>query len=98
MASAVRLAARIPARRATSATPPFGSRPLNARRRAAGAMRMRQRATASRAVTGLAEMSTMRAAPRASRWVSLGAVRLRGTVALQEVAQQQRGDLLAGLG
>src|SRR5438093_8638677 len=98
MASAVRLAARMPARRATSATPPFGRRPLSARRSACGAMRMRHRATASRAVTGLAETSTMRAAPRASRCVSRPEARLRGTVALQEVAQQQGGDLLPGLG
>src|SRR5207245_11288619 len=98
MASDVRLAARIPARRATSETPPFGRRPLSARRRAAGAMRMRYRATGSRAVMGLAETSTMRAVPRVSRCVSLGAGRLRGTVALQEVAEQEGGHLVARFG
>src|SRR6266568_4095148 len=98
MASYVRLAARTPARRATSSTPPLARRPTRASRMAAAETWMRPRATASRRVTGLAETSTMRAAPRASRWVRGPEARLRGTVALQEVAEQQGGDLLSGLG
>src|SRR5688572_16810626 len=102
MASAVRLAAMTPARRATSATPPLRSFPDRASRMAAAEITMRPRATASRAVTGLAETSTIRAAPCASRWDSVGwrgvGPDLRGAVALQEAAQQQCGRPLPRLG
>ena len=53
---------------------------------------MRPRATASRAVTALAETSTMRAAPAASTWLS---VRFSAdAVPLEEVAEEERGRAL----
>src|SRR6266571_2316383 len=110
MASAVRLAARMPARRATSATPPFSSFPDRTRRMAAAEMRIRPRATASRAVTAFPVTSTMRARPWRSRWLRAGrgeraALALRGrsaldrsAIPLEEIAEEDRGGPLAGLG
>src|SRR5438067_6919949 len=69
ISSPVRLAAMMPARRATSSTSPL-ARPLSRIRAAvAGAMRTRPLARASRSVSGLALVSTMRAAPCSSKWV-----------------------------
>jgi hypothetical protein len=53
----------MPASRATSTTPPFFNCPARTTRMADRAMVMRPRATASRAVTGFADTSTIRAAP-----------------------------------
>jgi hypothetical protein len=64
--SAVRLAAMMPARRATVSTSPFGRSPFAIRANVPALMRTRPRATASRSVTALRETSTMRARPDAS--------------------------------
>src|SRR5829696_2092613 len=70
ISSGVRLAPMIPATRATARASPFG-RSLAARSsRVAGASTTRQPAVATRSVSGLAETSTIRAAPCSSRWLS----------------------------
>src|SRR5262245_36464375 len=84
----------MPASRATSTTPPFFSRLARTSAIAAGAMRMRPRATASRVVTGLGDTSTMRAAPFRSKWLK----RALRTVVLQEAAEQHGLGRLAALG
>src|SRR5262249_48896863 len=68
MRSGVRLAARMPAVRATPKTSPFASWPARAAESVAGLILMVARATASRTVSGLAETSTIRASPEALRW------------------------------
>src|SRR5260221_2976990 len=109
MAWAVRWAARTPASRATSVPPPLRSRPARTRRMAAGEIRMRPRATASRAVTSLADTSTMSACPSRSRWLRARARdagpegRARSAfegraIPLEEVAEEDRRRSLAGLG
>ena len=99
IASAVRLAARMPASRATSTTPPFARAPARTRRMAAGAMRIRPRATASRGVIGFAETSTMRARPVGVEVAQAPRARSRPRhVALQEVAEEEGRGLLARLG
>src|SRR5574341_2546165 len=65
------LAARMPASRAAASTSPLGMFPSWIRSRVSFFRLTKPRATASRLVTGLAVMSTMRAWPRASRCVSL---------------------------
>src|SRR2546423_11634067 len=69
MRSPVRLAAMMPARRATSRTSPLACPRSRMRVRVAGAMRTRPLARASRSVSGLALVSTMRLAPCSSKWV-----------------------------
>src|SRR5262249_9206284 len=76
ISSAVRLAAMIPARRATARTSPLLIRPLRMRRRVSGRMLMVAVATATRSVTAFALASTMRARPRASPWLQRCVVRL----------------------
>src|SRR5213078_3613782 len=68
--SAVRLAAMMPARRATASASPFGSAPAAIWASVAARMRTSPRATASRRVTGFGDTSTMRARPRRSTWLS----------------------------
>src|SRR5437870_2282922 len=68
--SAVRLAAMMPARRATASASPFGSAPAAICASVAGRMRTSPRATASRRVIGFGDTSTMRARPRRSTWLS----------------------------
>src|SRR5215469_5616815 len=68
----------MPAMRAVPKTSPFLTLPLSTKSRVAGCMTMRPSATATRAVTGLAETSTMCASPRCPRWVRV----LRGAMAL----------------
>ena len=70
MRSPVRLAAMMPARRATSSTSPLARPRSRMRAAVAAAMRTRPLARASRSVSGLALVSTMRLAPCSSKWVS----------------------------
>ena len=72
--SAVRLAAMIPASRATPNTSPFLASPERISAKVAGSITTRARAVALRAVSGLAPTSTIAAAPLASKWVSRGSV------------------------
>src|SRR5262249_8051927 len=65
--SPVRLAAMMPAKRATSRTSPLARPRSRMRANVAGAMRTRPLALASRKVSGLALVSTMRAAPCSSK-------------------------------
>ena len=69
ISSSVRLAAWMAAMRATVATSPFGASPAATRAAASGDIRTTARARAQREVSSLAETSTMRALPAASRWV-----------------------------
>src|SRR5687767_5282512 len=59
----------MPAMRATAKTSPLGVVPSRSARKVAGRMRSSARATARRALTSFAPTSTMRARPRASRWL-----------------------------
>src|SRR6059036_1150884 len=68
MSWGVRLAARMPAVRATPSTSPLGALPRRITRRVAGAILRTARATASRAVSRFSETSTMRAPPPGDRW------------------------------
>src|SRR5450756_1747109 len=70
MSSWVRLAAMMPARRATAMTSPLGAASSRIMASVAGAMRTRASARATRSVSSLPPTSTMRARPRASRWLS----------------------------
>ncbi len=70
ISSLVRLAAWMPAMRATIRTSPLGSVPSLMARRVVACIRTAPLAVASRAVSGLAEMSTIWAAPCRSRWDS----------------------------
>src|SRR5262245_44841091 len=63
----------MPASRATARTSPFGIVPAAIAASVAGRIVTSPRATASRAVTSLAETSTMRARPRRSIWDRRGA-------------------------
>src|SRR5262249_31992547 len=65
--SAVRLAAMMPARRATARTSPFGTSPAAIAPSVVGRMVTSPRARAALPVTPLGETSTMRARPRRSR-------------------------------
>src|SRR5262249_35674934 len=65
--SPVRLAAMMPAKRATSRTSPLAKPRSRMRASVTGAMRTRPLALASRCVSGLALVSTMRAAPCSSK-------------------------------
>src|ERR687887_207507 len=69
ISSWVRLAARMPAVRATPRTSPFGALPARTSRSVRGAIRTTAWATASRAVSAFADTSTMRASPRGVTWV-----------------------------
>ena len=66
----MRLAAWIPAIRATAATSPFGASPAATLAAASGDIRTTARARAQRSVSALALTSTIVARPAASRWVS----------------------------
>src|SRR5262249_41475584 len=66
--SLVRLAAMIPASRATSNTSPFANALSRMRVRVAGCIRTIAEARASRAVSGLTLVSAMRLAPAWSKW------------------------------
>ncbi len=66
--SAVRLAAITAARCAVASAFPLGPPPARSSRSVADCMRTRPRATASRTVSRLADTSTMRTRPFASRW------------------------------
>ncbi len=70
ISSEVRLAAWIAAMRATPSTSPFFAVPERTMARVSGFMRMWPSATATRRVSSLAPTSTIRAAPRSSKWVS----------------------------
>src|SRR5262249_38977099 len=70
MSSCVRLAAWMAAIRAAAITSPLGMRASAMARSVAGFIETSAVATARRAVTGLAETSTIRARPTASRCVS----------------------------
>src|SRR5487761_1496826 len=70
MSSEVRLAAMMPATLATWMASPFAAVPPLTARRVSGAIRTRHSASASRTVAGLSATSTIRAAPRSSRWVN----------------------------
>src|SRR5262245_50472953 len=74
--SAVRLAAEIPAIRATESTSPFFAAPRRMIASVAGFIRTTTPARAVRCVTGFSPTSTMRAAPERSRWVSRAMSRL----------------------
>src|ERR1700694_284320 len=69
MSSAVRLAAMIPATRATPRASPLASSESRIARSVSGAILTRHSAVASRRVSALAPPSTIRAAPDSSRWV-----------------------------
>src|SRR5262245_60346915 len=71
ISSWVRLAAMMPATRATPITSPFAALPLSTRSSVFAAMVTRPWAMATRSVTALGDTSTMRASPRALRCVSL---------------------------
>ena len=100
----------IPASCATSMTGPFFRRPARDNRMAARDTRTRPRATASRAVTGLAETSTMRAASADGSMQADGHGPAHGhaswrrpsaaatPIALEEVAQQDHRHLSPGGG
>src|SRR5207244_3557337 len=68
--SPVRLAAMMPARRATSRTSPLARARSRMRAAVAGAMRTRPLARAWRSVSGLSLVSTIRLAPCSSKWLS----------------------------
>src|SRR5918995_1553373 len=68
--SGVRLAPMIPATLATARASPLGSPAEASSSRVSGASTTRQPAVATRSVSGLAETSTIRAAPWSSRWLS----------------------------
>ena len=68
--SEVRLAAMIPATRATPSASPLGTPSPRSSSTTAAETSTRPDATASRAVRSLADTSTMRAAPVSSTWVS----------------------------
>src|SRR5680860_1769900 len=70
MRSGVRLAAWIPATRATARTSPLLIAPRATSDAVSGVMLTRPRATARRWVGSLGVTSTMRARPSGSRWVS----------------------------
>src|SRR5829696_2376361 len=72
--SGVRLAAWMPAIRATASASPFGTPEPRSSATTSGDTRTRPVAVAVRAVTSLPETSTIRAAPDASTWVSRGSV------------------------
>src|SRR6185437_12273210 len=72
--SEVRLAAWIAATRATPSTSPFFAPPDSTRASVAGSMRIRPPAIATRWVSALPATSTMRAAPRSSKWVSFSVI------------------------
>src|SRR2546421_8147457 len=72
ISSEVRLAAMIPATRATAIASPLASVASRTALTVSGLILTRHSATASRTLTGLAPTSTIRAAPDSSRWVSLG--------------------------
>src|SRR5437899_8655275 len=69
MRSGVRLAPMMPAIRAAASASPLGMPSPRSSSTTRGATRTRPVARAVRAVTSLAETSTMRAAPASSRWV-----------------------------
>ena len=66
----MRLAAWMPAIRATASASPFGTPPSRSRATTAGETSTRPVAVAVRTVTSLPETSTIRAAPDSSTWVS----------------------------
>src|ERR1700754_3595117 len=70
MRSGVRLAPMIPAIRATASASPFGTPLPRSSSITSGVVTTRPDATAKRELTGLAETSTMRAAPVSSTWES----------------------------
>ena len=70
MISEVRLAAWIPAIRATPSTSPLPIVPARTALAVAISITTMPLAIATRSVSGLAPTSTMRAAPAASKWVS----------------------------
>ena len=70
ISSGVRLAAAIPAIRATASASPLGRFSARSRAITSAVVRSTPDAHASRTVTCLAETSTIRAAPLASTWVS----------------------------
>src|SRR6478672_8951650 len=72
--SEVRFAAWMPATRATPKTSPFFEFPSRTRAKVAGSMRIAPPATATRWVSALPATSTIRAAPRSSKWVSFSAI------------------------
>src|SRR4051812_47086325 len=67
--SGVRFAAAMPAMRATASASPLGRPSRRSSAMTSGVVTKRPAARASRAVTSLADTSTMRAAPAASTWV-----------------------------
>ena len=67
--SGTRLAAAIPATRATASTSPLGTLPSRRAATTPGAQATKAVAPAVRTVGALAVTSTMRAAPASSRWV-----------------------------
>src|SRR3954451_19345210 len=71
------LAAWMPAIRAVPRTSPFGASPAATAAAVSGAMRTKACAVARRCVISLADTSTIRAAPDASRWVRSGGNALR---------------------
>ena len=68
--SAVRLAAMMPARRATPKTSPFLARPSVMISKVSGCILIQAAACAIRSVTALSETSTICASPLPSKWVS----------------------------
>src|ERR1700691_21391 len=84
MSSCVRLAAMMPAMRATESTSPFLALPLRTMSSVERRIMTRPSASASRSVVGFDDTSTMRAAPRAPRWESRG----RGGMSLSGAAAQ----------
>src|SRR6202167_5266379 len=84
MSSCVRLAAMMPAMRATESTSPFLALPLRTMSSVERRIMTRPSASASRSVVGFDDTSTMRAAPRAPRWES----RRRWGMSLSSTATQ----------
>src|ERR1700716_3867965 len=71
ISSCVFFAAMMPAMRAAPSTSPFLALPVSTRSSVGAVITTRPSATATRSVAALAETSTMRASPRALRWLSL---------------------------
>src|SRR5580704_16494061 len=88
----VRLAAMMPAMRAVPSTSPFLASPLRTMSSVFACINTRPSATATRAVAGLAETSTMWASPRVPIWLSFFAPRATVSPSRSErgLARQQR--------
>ena len=88
--SGVRLAAMIPATRATASASPFGTSPDLSSATTSADTSTRPDAVAVRAVTSLPETSTIRAAPASSTWVRRSAIRTPRRASTRAPARRPR--------